>query len=285
MHCSIILALGTYLVMAQTDMPPEKTGKSNMALAAQFVVLKAAMDDIRAEVQKRFAAAETEEAKEEVIAKAFEIYAKEGTPLADKALAFVASRPDDLSAVEVLTWILENHSGSDAANGAADLLIEHHLADPRTQRTASRFVDAPMAWTEKLLRALASADLPHDKQAQVLFQLAQCLKTKASMPALLETLNARMKRVMKLRFGEEYLAELYALDSAKLEDEAVLLFTRVADEYGTLADNANSAIYEIQNLGIGKTAPDISGEDIDGVAMSLSDYRGKVVMLDFWGHW
>ncbi|MDZ4774014.1 MAG: hypothetical protein SGI72_12865 [Planctomycetota bacterium] len=32
-------------------------------------------------------------------------------------------------------------------------------------------------------------------------------------------------------------------------------------------------------------APDIVGEDIDGQPIRLSDYRGKVVMLDFWGHW
>ena len=36
---------------------------------------------------------------------------------------------------------------------------------------------------------------------------------------------------------------------------------------------------------VGQMAPDITGEDIDGVAFALSDYRGKVVMLDFWGDW
>ena len=36
---------------------------------------------------------------------------------------------------------------------------------------------------------------------------------------------------------------------------------------------------------IGRPAPEIIGEDIDGVPMRLSDYRGKVVVLDFWGHW
>ena len=36
---------------------------------------------------------------------------------------------------------------------------------------------------------------------------------------------------------------------------------------------------------IGKPAPEIEGEDIDGKPMKLSDFRGKVVLLDFWGHW
>ncbi len=35
----------------------------------------------------------------------------------------------------------------------------------------------------------------------------------------------------------------------------------------------------------GNKAPDIEGEDADGRPFKLSDYRGKVVLLDFWGNW
>lgn len=35
----------------------------------------------------------------------------------------------------------------------------------------------------------------------------------------------------------------------------------------------------------GKPAPEIEGEDVDGKSFRLSDYRGKVVVLDFWGDW
>jgi len=35
----------------------------------------------------------------------------------------------------------------------------------------------------------------------------------------------------------------------------------------------------------GALAPEIEGQDLDGVPFKLSDYRGKVVMLDFWGDW
>ena len=38
-------------------------------------------------------------------------------------------------------------------------------------------------------------------------------------------------------------------------------------------------------LEVGDMAPEIIGEDIDGKRFKLSDYRGKVVMLDFWGDW
>ena len=37
--------------------------------------------------------------------------------------------------------------------------------------------------------------------------------------------------------------------------------------------------------GIGKAAPEITGADVDGKPLKLSDYKGKVVLLDFWGDW
>jgi hypothetical protein len=36
---------------------------------------------------------------------------------------------------------------------------------------------------------------------------------------------------------------------------------------------------------IGTPARETAGIDLDGVAFKLSDYRGKVVLLDFWGYW
>ena len=36
---------------------------------------------------------------------------------------------------------------------------------------------------------------------------------------------------------------------------------------------------------IGDIAPPIVGTDVNGVRFRLSDYRGKVVLLDFWGDW
>jgi hypothetical protein len=38
-------------------------------------------------------------------------------------------------------------------------------------------------------------------------------------------------------------------------------------------------------VNVGQPAREIEGQDVDGVPFKLSDYRGKVVLLDFWGHW
>ncbi|MCI0458890.1 MAG: TlpA family protein disulfide reductase [Gemmataceae bacterium] len=50
-----------------------------------------------------------------------------------------------------------------------------------------------------------------------------------------------------------------------------------------LAAVAGTSCSRDKNLG--KPAPDIVGEDLDGNPLRLSDYRGKVVVLSFWGSW
>ncbi len=52
-----------------------------------------------------------------------------------------------------------------------------------------------------------------------------------------------------------------------------------------LAKYAKGKLFAARNLAIGKTAPDIVGKDVDGKEFKLSDYRGKVVVIDFWGDW
>ena len=43
--------------------------------------------------------------------------------------------------------------------------------------------------------------------------------------------------------------------------------------------------YKVTHLVVGCEAPEIEGFDQDGKKFRLSDYRGKVVLLQFWGIW
>lgn len=53
----------------------------------------------------------------------------------------------------------------------------------------------------------------------------------------------------------------------------------------TMSEIAQHDIYELENLHVGAVAPEIEGRDMEGLPMRLSDYRGKVVFLKFWGDW
>jgi hypothetical protein len=79
----------------------------------------------------------------------------------------------------------------------------------------------------------------------------------------------------------------------KLPKEVEQLLERAAEKYadvklpfrGTVGDRAKGMLFAARNLAIGKAAPEIEGEDQDSKKFKLSDYKGKVVMLDFWGNW
>jgi hypothetical protein len=48
---------------------------------------------------------------------------------------------------------------------------------------------------------------------------------------------------------------------------------------------ANQGLNEGEGLEVGNVAPEIEGKDSADKEFKLSDYRGKVVLLDFWGFW
>lgn len=48
---------------------------------------------------------------------------------------------------------------------------------------------------------------------------------------------------------------------------------------------ARGLVNELEHLQVGMVAPDFEAADSAGAKFRLSDYRGKVVVLDFWGFW
>jgi hypothetical protein len=52
-----------------------------------------------------------------------------------------------------------------------------------------------------------------------------------------------------------------------------------------LRKDIEGALYDLNNLQVGMIAPEIDGIIQDGSAARLSDFRKKVIYLDFWGDW
>lgn len=70
-----------------------------------------------------------------------------------------------------------------------------------------------------------------------------------------------------------------------LTDDEKLKLAEIVARKKTLGGQATARLDEMHNLTIGKPAPEIDGIDFDGKPLKLSDYRGKVVVLVFWGSW
>src|SRR5262249_15839980 len=142
---------------------------------------------------------------------------------------------------------------------------------------------------ETFLRA-ALAKSPHKN-----IQAAACLSLGCFLNNRLQRLDLCKEQPGLARefaglYGKEYLAELLGRDRAKALNAMEAVFEQAADKDAgvklpggdTVAGRAKAELLGIRNLSVGKEAPEIEGEDQDGKRFKLSDYRGKVVLLDFW---
>ena len=102
---------------------------------------------------------------------------------------------------------------------------------------------------------------------------------------------ARFSLAVSLRTEADRMATARPEDREPYEREAEKLLQQVIDKYAdlkhqtTLGKAAEGELFALQHLAVGKAAPEIEGGDLDGRNFRLSDYRGKVVLLDFWGNW
>ena len=83
--------------------------------------------------------------------------------------------------------------------------------------------------------------------------------------------------------GSAEKAEKLAAEADKYMAEAAELFAK--EKLAARKQAVEQELKAFRTLRVGKEAPEISGKDLDGNDFKLSDYRGKIVLLDFWGNW
>ncbi len=89
-----------------------------------------------------------------------------------------------------------------------------------------------------------------------------------------------------------YLAAYSLSQDPQKSEEAVRYLERCVKDYkdvkageATLGEAAEPLLFKIKFLAVGKQAPEIRGKDVEGKEFKLSEYRGKVVLLDFFADW
>lgn len=131
---------------------------------------------------------------------------------------------------------------------------------------ALNYTDYP--GSENLLRTLMEKDKRRDVQGPACLALARMLRQRA-------------------------VASTGAEAAKKARQESEQLLERAADKYddvklptgGTGGAKARNALFEMRHLTVGQPAPAVEGVDQDSKKFKLADYRGKVVLLDFWSQY
>ena len=199
--------------------------------------------------------------------------------------------PKDPAAVHALVWVLENRRSQPEATRALRLLAKRHLKSPALEQASRRIARIPATAAERLLRRVLEKSPHAPVRGQACYFLANLLERQASVVDQLTENPDLAERVLQY-YGKEYGKHLIALDRAKLNGKLEKVYELMAKSFADLqiddeklGDFALAALFRIRHLSRGRVAAEIKGEDIFGEEFKLSDYRGKVVMLTFWGHW
>lgn len=189
-------------------------------------------------------------------------------PLCAKVVERVARQTDHPQALDLLIWVsnsAEYTPGSPAGKKAGELLFE-------------KFIES-----EKLgayCKSLAnSRDAKSLERAEAIAEKSPHAKVKAAAVFAVAGINKNLSEARDLK--EERRKEL----EGKAEAAYDRLLKEFAEADKALAQQAKGALNELRYLSIGKTIIDVAGPDLDDKEFKISDYRGKVILLDFWAHW
>ena len=175
--------------------------------------------------------------------------------LAGRFMELATKNPKDPVALDALIWVATFGYQSPEAGPAMDALAKDHAESDKLAGVCQRAAYTRGPAAERVLKAVLEKNPKRELQGQACLSLAQLFKNSAPQKA------------------EQYLNLL-------IEKFSDLKYSR-----GTMGEFAKKELEQDRTFGVGKVAPDIAGEDIQGKAFKLSDYRGKVVAIDFWGDW
>jgi hypothetical protein len=172
--------------------------------------------------------------------------------------------PKAPAAEKALVWVVQKApANAPTAREAADLLVKNYSKSEGLGPVCQILANNPQG--EKKLRQIAEKNPHKEVQGQAFLALGQLLRAQS------EGIGPNKEKSAK--------------EAENMLNLAVEKYADVETPQGTVGERAKELLADIKEFGYGKLIPEIEGEDVDGKSFKLSDYLGKVVLLDFWGNW
>jgi hypothetical protein len=194
---------------------------------------------------------------------------------AARMLDLAETYPDDPAAIDALGWVFGHLDRGEETERALKSLAQYTAGDLKPE-----MLDAAASSIWRL--GLVPGQEEFLRQA---FENNRHRKVRASAGHRLAYLLKLYSENGDTRNPGPAVAAKRAAEAERLYEKVIADYGDVPYYFGTVAERAGPELFELRDLAIGKTVPEIEAEDLGGVKFKLSDYRGKVVMLDFWGDW
>lgn len=261
-------AMGIVLVGATftwaVDGPPKETPAKEddaQSVAKQIQAVQTEFAEKQQDVIKRYRAAKDDAERQKVL----EEFNALRSDLTAQYAKIVDQHPDDEAVFPALQMLINS---PEQAAKVMDLLIEHHLDNKQIGTLCLQLGMQGEKSAEKLLRAVAEKSKSDEAKGLALLALGQMLFAQSNEEGATDTDREKLRKQAK-----------QALETVVSKYPDADAFRRKAGDW------ASAVLFEVEHLAVGLPVPDLAGEDLEGAEFKLSDYRGKVVFLDFWAHW
>jgi hypothetical protein len=184
-------------------------------------------------------------------------------------------------AADLLAWVAMGGRNVSIGQKAIKELIDKHVDSDAIEQLCPMLTRGYDAKNLGMLREILEKSTKPRVQAAAAIALGQALAGEA------DRLADDMPKADKVAADAEkcFVLALDKLDKAEGNAVKELVNRLRGRSVADLKEEAQIELKAVRTTRVGKTAPEIKAGDLDEKEFKLSDYRGKVVLLDFWGNW
>jgi thiol-disulfide isomerase/thioredoxin len=264
---------------------------SSIASLMTCAVLIAADDSSKSETKKTESAADQSPLAEEVAelnkdytseygkyTQALKRYSDYQAEVKKKVQELIKNNAEDPAVVDAAKLLVEKLR-TPATDELLELLQTNQLKNPKLGEFCLKLTrpTPSLKNQENFLQKVAAEHADEKARGMATYALGEFYNFQAMT---VRDKNAVAEQDRYLAEAEKYLtkakSDFPAIASERIGPRATL---------GERTDKLLSRVRNIPNVRVGKTAPEIAATDIDGQPLKLSDSRGKVTVLIFWGSW